>query len=216
MDLKTLFDDEAQGADLEKTGKMLLILASMGMPGAALAEMLDFATGGKLHKDHKLFLAAPIIQHQSQWRESTPAWLYEAVAYDRLQIVLEEHKSGQVGWAIGPTELTTVLYPATMEAPMRHEYAQIYLWAAAQANARHYSKPVEFFWEKVGGFRVKDEDVLSPKGQYHYAYRELCADVRRKAVALQVENERALNRQKKDDLKVKPKPDIQGRQLDLF
>ena len=80
---------------------MLLLMAQMGMAKEALTAMLDFATDGTLKKAHKQFMLAPITQHQSGWRETTPKWMYSLIGYDRLKIVLDEHKTGKVGWNIG-------------------------------------------------------------------------------------------------------------------
>ena len=103
-------------------GKMLTLLADMGCSKHVLAALLEM---DRAHKDHILFLIGPVIQHRSQWASSTPPWLYQAVTGDRLRIILEEHESGKTGWQVGPAELTAVMYPASMEAPMRMEYADI-------------------------------------------------------------------------------------------
>ena len=215
-----LFNEEAPD-DFEKTAKMLMAMSKMGMPSNLMAVLLDFGISGKLDKVHRLFLAGPIIQHKSQWRETTPPWLYQAVAYDRLQVVLDERSAGKVGWTIGPVEITTALYPATMEAPMHREYADIYLWASAQANAYHYNMPVDHFWEIMGGYKVTDDDILNPKGRYHYAYKELCMDIRRKVVDAAIQYERAEKKEAKNKSKSNrkqppPTPGIQDEQLSLF
>ena len=218
MSLKSLFEEEAKpNTDWEQSAQMILVMAELGLPKGMIAELLDFAMAGKLHKDHKRFISAPIIQAQSMWRETTPEWLYKAISYDRLSVVIEELKQGIVGWQIGATELVAVLYPATMDAPMRHEYAQIYLWAGAHANSQHYKKPIEHYWELIGA-HVKDEDILNPKGQYHYAYRDLCSDIRRKTVNLEMERERIINRDIKSAKEDTPQSssDNRGVQLDLF
>jgi hypothetical protein len=192
----------------------------MGAPKELIAESLYFALVGNLSKDHKRFIAAPIIQAQSMWSETTPQWLYYAIDYDRLSVVLDELKRGEgAGWQVGATELTLVLYPSTVDAPMRHEYAQIYLWAGAYANSRRYKKPLEYYWDIIST-KIWDEDILNPQGQDHYYYRDLCADIRRKAVALQMERERAVARFEK----IAPKQntsqsndqEMSGIQLDLF
>jgi hypothetical protein len=123
-----------------------------------------------------------VIQHRSEWAPTTPEWLYRAITAERLRIVLDEHELGPPGWKVGPAELTAVMYPATMEAPMRMEYADIYLWAAAQASARHFSKDEAEIWSALGGDPVEDRHILEPSGRYYNDYRHLCADIRRRVI----------------------------------
>lgn len=114
-------------------------------------------------------------------------------------------------------EITAVMYTASLDAPMRYEYAQIYMWAAAQANAFHYKKPVEEFWEKVGGQAVQDNAIVDPSGQFNHAYRDLCGEVRRKIVAHQIKREHAGQKKKETVVdRDTPDPDDYGIQLDLF
>jgi hypothetical protein len=115
---------------------MIAALADIGCGKQMLAAMLSF--GDDVHPDHMGFLTGPVVQHASPWAESTPAWLYQAAIGDRVRIIADEHARRTVGWQVGPAELTAVMYPATMDAPMQMEYADIYLWAAAQTGARHF------------------------------------------------------------------------------
>jgi hypothetical protein len=117
--------------------KMLAALADMGCGKHALAA---FLAPDNPHRGHIRFLTGPVIQHRSPWAETTHSWLYRAVTAERLHSVLEEHGRGPPGWQVGPAELTAVMYPASMDAPLRMEYTDIYLWSAAQASTRHYSK----------------------------------------------------------------------------
>jgi hypothetical protein len=109
------------------------------------------------------------------------------------------------------------MYTASMDAPMRYEYAQIYMWAAAQANAFHHKKPVEEFWAKLDGHVVHDEDILIPSVRFHHEYRDLCREVRQKVVAHQLKRERA-NQKKNNNSPEMDTPDLEdyGVQLDLF
>lgn len=216
MSIKMVFEEEAGPDELEKSGAMLMAMAQMGMQKGILSELLAFAAGKRLHPDQRRFLAGPIVLHTSPWNESLPDWLGASIGYDRLKIILEEIKTGQgPGWKIGPIEFTTLMYAASMDAPMRYEYAQIYMWAAAQANAFHYKKSVEEFWEKTGGRAVQDNAIMDPSGQFYHAYRDLCGEVRRKVVAHQIKREHAVQK-KKNDVGRDPDPDDYGIQLDLF
>ena len=215
MSLTLEFDDHTHGFDLGRTGNILLAMAETGASREVLATLLNFATNGKLHPDHHRFLSGPVIQHPSRWRDMTPPWLYKGIGYDRLKIVLEEIKTGESpGWQVGPVELTTLIYPATHDAPIRHEYAQIYLWAAAKANAWHYKKDLSAIWETVGQ-PVQDEDILKTTGRYHYTYKEICTDVRRKVVSLGKAQERITKQESSREKKPKP-PKGDDPQLTLF
>ena len=74
MSLKLPFQAQVeqigQAGDLEKSGKILLLMAQMGMAREALTTMLDFATDSTLKKEHRQFLLAPIVQQKSQWQET--------------------------------------------------------------------------------------------------------------------------------------------------
>lgn len=172
--------DLAQPSRLaDSTAGMMAALADIGCGKHVLATLLSMID--KVDPDHIRFLTGPVIQHSSPWAETTPAWLYEAVIGDRMRIITDEHARGVTGWVIGPAELTAVMYPATMEAPMRMEYADIYLWAAAQANARHTGKTVAEIWAAIGE-PVDDRLITDPTGRYHTLYRQLCSDVRQRVI----------------------------------
>ncbi|NRA48534.1 MAG: hypothetical protein HRU12_05330, partial [Phaeodactylibacter sp.] len=153
---------------------------------------LDFG-GIDLSLEQQRYLQGPIIQHKSAFADLTPKWMFNLVAGERLGIVLDEHKQGLTSdWRVGPIELATALYPATHDAPMLHEYAQIYLWAGAQACARHYQKPREHFWEALGGQVVEDQEVMERGGRYFHSYQELCQTIRKRVIKTQAERERRI------------------------
>jgi len=161
------------------TAAMLTALADIGCNKHVIAALLD---PFKLKPDHQRFLTGPVIQHRSQWADTTPPWLYQAITGDRLRIILDEHARGVTGWHVGPAEITAVMYPATMDAPMQMEWADIYLWASAQASARHYRKTVDEIWSGIGGAPVPDSAVAKPGGRYYQDYRHLCSDIRRRVI----------------------------------
>ncbi len=151
-------DDLAQPSRLiANHERMLLALADIGCGKHLLAAFLSLDNA---HQDHIRFLTGPIVQHRSPWADTTPEWLCEAVTADRLRIILQE--------------------PAA--APLSMDYSDIYLWAAAQATARHTGKTVAEIWSSIGGDPVEDRLIVDPSGRYHYAYRQLCGDIRRRVV----------------------------------
>jgi hypothetical protein len=186
-----LFDEHDLAQPRGLTGsqaEMLAALADIGCNRHALAAFLALDNA---HPDHIRFLTGPVIQHRSPWADTTPEWLYRAVAADRLRIILDEHGRRQTGWQVGPAELTAVMYPATMEAPLCREYTDIYLWAAAQASARHYGKSEAEIWSSIGGDPVEDRLIADPAGRYHRDYRRLCTDIRRRVVKAAIASSRA-------------------------
>ena len=176
-----LFDENDLAQPSRLTGnhaRLLIALAELDCSKHVLAALLAPAD---LHQDHIRFLTGPVVQHRSPWADTTPEWLYRAVTADRLRIIFDEHERRETGWQVGPAELTAVMYPATMDAPLSMEYTDIYLWAAAQANARHYGRTAAQIWENIGE-PVEDRLITDPSGRYHHTYRQLCSDIRRRVV----------------------------------
>lgn len=178
---------------------------------AVLLEMQGFK------KEHIQFLCGPIIQHRSPWMETTPEWLYKAVVPERLRIIIDEHKKGIIGTEVGPVEIATVMYPATCEAPLSHEYNNIYLWATAHANAIHTGKSVSEIWEILGGDPVRYDRIVKPDGTYYFEYSNLVSDIRRRVVRAQIERTRIKRSPKMAESSPRvPDTGILGEQLSLF
>lgn len=100
-------------------------------------------------------------------------------------ILFEEYEDGKKeGWRVGHAELTSVIYPLTMDAPMNHEYAQIYLWASMNASAKKHGWSIKEGWKNLGmaDYLVRDEDVVKPSVRYYYDYQRICSDIRRKVI----------------------------------
>ena len=193
----------------DNSASMLIALADLDCSRDVLSALLEM---DDVHQDHLRFLAGPVVQQRSPWAETTPEWLLKSVPADRLRIILEEHKRGEVGWQIGPVELTAVMYPATMDAPLCMEYSDIYLWASAQASSRQYGKPLDEIWDSLGGEPVPDKHILEPRGRYHQDYRKICGDVRRRVVSAAKET----SRQQRQAEASQPKTEHETEQLALF
>lgn len=218
----SLFNDKVQDDSRDKSFRMIQLTADMGAPKEIIVPMLDLAMGGKLKKEHQAFLLAPIIQHASPWRDTTPDWMYKAITADRLKIVIDEIKTGNIGWRVGHAEIACVMYPATLDAPMRHIPAQIYLWTSANAIAKDRNMSVDSVWEMTGVRKIEDKELES-NGEYHYEYKELCQSIRRKVVNEGLRRVREIKKQDRSNDnqppaqdKNKPPPPTQGIQLDLF
>lgn len=185
---------------------MLVRLAELGAPKTLIAAFLEM---DRVHRDHLRYLLGPVVQHQSDWRDATPSWLYAAVTAGRLRVILAERAEGCIGWQVAPEEITACLYPATMDAPMRSEYADLYLWASAQANARHLDKPLYEVWRMLGHDPLPDRMFTKECGGYHHLYRDLCRDIRSRVVKHAV-------KQPADAPYVQDKPADNVHQFDLF
>ena len=76
-------------------------------------------------------LCDPIIVHRCGWgtRDMIPEWLRNRITLDRMLELMVAHKEGRE--PIGTdSEALAYLIPASMEAPMGHDWTQIYLYLA--------------------------------------------------------------------------------------
>lgn len=195
----------------EAQQKLLLVMASMGASHVVTASLLKLAS---FKNDHVDFLLGPIIQHKTQWMETTPPWMYEQTHSDRLKVIFREHNQGIVTTDVGPTEIATVMYPATMEAPMRYQAAQLYLWASAQASAEHRNIPLTEMYNMLSMAPIEDSKILDKEGEFYQEYRQLCQEIRRKVVAAGAQRRKQLN--KPEPVTEPPPVQVKGEQLDLF
>lgn len=163
-------------------GRKLALLGELGLPASVVASFSQVFDPDGLTQDDRRYLAGPLVVHQSSWNDTRPKWLDQQARQERVGVVF-----GQLpGHIVGPSEIAAVMYGATLEAPLGHEWQELYLWAAAHAVTRrdHGKRPdIE---------TLPDDTFLSPAGRYHHAYRDLATDVRRKVVQVQATHERTL------------------------
>lgn len=194
---------------------MLSILGSLGAPSeltTALAEMGGIEFHGA-DLNGLRFLRGPLIVHQSAWMDSIPDWMPRQAMMERHEIVF-----GDAPWIVGPTEIGAVMYPRTMEAPMRSDMTELYLWATATACARHYKKPIAKYWKDLAGQRpIPDKEVIVRGGRLWHEYSDLSHEIRRKVIAHQTGRDRESKRGGKPPPPPKGRqPKILGTQLNLF
>lgn len=224
MPITPLFNQENRLPEqLERSFRILHLLAKSGIPKTLLAELLHRTVGKRLRTEQEAFLIAPLIVHQSPWMEDIPAWMVQNLTADRLRVLQGELTTGHTSQRVGYVELAAVLYPATMEAPLRFTAAQIYLWASAQARAEHREQPVERIWEGLGMRKIEDRDIHDPNGAYHQDYQNLCAEIRRKVTAAGMKRVRERKKEIATGYENKTQPSdqgysnrVDGMQLDLF
>ena len=124
------------------TQSLLNVMIKAGMSPRAISGLLEF-TG--VRKDHRHYFGAPVISSESQWKDMIPGWLKRAVYQERFEIICREYRKNEIGFRAGITEALAVLMPASMEAPLDHEWANIYVWCGKEAGIRYQGKSEEHF-----------------------------------------------------------------------
>lgn len=162
-------------------------LASMGggRIAAAMVDAFDL-TPEKMAADEKRWLHGPVVVHQCGWTDMIPRWMIEGVPAERMAIVMGEHPD----WVVGPLEIACVMMPATMEAPLNRDTADLYLWASSRAMAKHLGLTPEAFAERTALEFVPDSAVFGPRARLRFAYLDLCQAIRRKVARAQAARER--------------------------
>lgn len=68
----------------------------------------------------------PIIVYESPWKDSLPEWLPKRIRMDRM-VALMVHNTTSEPLTATDSEALAFIYPRTMDAPMQHEWFNIYL-----------------------------------------------------------------------------------------
>jgi hypothetical protein len=160
----------------ERTRKLLAALAGLGCM-ADLIPMLAAFGGIEISADDRRFVTGPIVVHGNAWMDSVPKWLIPQIQAERTEIVF-----GLRPGPVGPSELTAVMMPAMHEHPMQHDTADMYLWAAAHAVARHKgAAPIEIWRLCCGDDLMPQDSAYFDRGGRHYqTYWPLADEIRRK------------------------------------
>lgn len=82
--------------------------------------------------------ADPIIVMPGGWGDSLPSWLKEAITLERLIANVEALKTGVM--IATDAEACAYLFTACLEAPIDHDWTQIYLYVASKVYERHRTK----------------------------------------------------------------------------
>ena len=150
---------------------------------APVVGVLGRFAGLDLTADDWKFLEGPVVQHDGQWRDTTPRWMYPQIMTERAEIVF-----GQVDprFIVGPTEIAAVMYPACMEHPMAHDAVELYSWASINAAARQFGHDREQLWRNLCGEDRRDwrsdDDVLGGRHGVSQFYRDLAHEIRRRVI----------------------------------
>jgi hypothetical protein len=155
--------------------KMLKILASMGMDRKVFACLLELAeVDAQLIK----YLAGPTITGGREWRDAIPSWVWQAIAIDRLDTILEEVDKEEVGKLATPSEVLAVMMPITFEVPLSWEWTNVYLYCSHTTLIKHQPFPnydYNNLWESIG---IKPIDYK----QIKHDYESLATDIRTRVI----------------------------------
>ena len=161
-------------------------MASFGISRTAIAAFANTFLP-ELHPDDRRFLGGPLIIHLNGWTDTLPTWLSDAVTAERVGIVFGLTPQ----YIVGPAEIASVMYPATLAHPLERDFGELYLWATMTAHAAKLGSPVGPLWDTLMHMRpIEDAEVLERGGRLHETYRNLATDVRRKVIAAQAARER--------------------------
>lgn len=131
----------------------------------------------RVKAEHLHYFRGPIIVGKSAWADMLPDWLLQAAKQERFEQILDEFEQDTITSQITSAEIVCALQPLTLEAPLRHEYAEVLLWAFDQVLQRHHRVPAGYasFFELHGDMPIPFERVKR-------TYRELGMNLRRKVV----------------------------------
>ena len=155
--------------------KMLRVLASMGMDKKVFACLLELTeVDAQLIK----YLVGSTITSGREWRDAIPNWVWQAIAIDRLDTILEEINKGEVGKLATPSEVLAVMMPITFEVPLSWEWTNVYLWASHTTLIKHKPFPnynYDNLWESIGTTPINYKQI-------QHDYETLAADIRTRVV----------------------------------
>ena len=80
----------------------------------------------------------PIIVMPGGWGDTLPEWLKEAITLERLIENMEGFRRGAM--TATDAEACAYLYTASLEAPMGHDWSQVYFYVAGKVYERHRTK----------------------------------------------------------------------------
>ena len=77
----------------------------------------------------------PIIVFPSGWQDTLPDWIKPAITMERLIECARSSKDGQP--TATEAEAMAYMYPRTLEAPLGHDWTEIYMYVSTQVVRRH-------------------------------------------------------------------------------
>lgn len=131
----------------------------------------------------------PIIVMPGGWGDSLPEWLKTSITLERLVMNMKALK-GELATGTD-AEACAYLYTASLEAPMGHDWSQIYLYIAGKV----YEK-----WRTKESGVTMPEDIRVDKLDKNQMddLNRLKAWIYSKRIAVRLDRDRAERRQKKE------------------
>jgi hypothetical protein len=175
-------------ASLERTRITIGMMLDMGMNKDLVPALLSIDDA--LPLEQYRYLSGPISVHASGWsstlEDASMRWLHTAIYKDRLEIVINELKTGKSDGLASASEVLAAMYPATLQAPMHHDWVQVYMWAWEATLSKHkYAQampqkadgtPYTDLWEWLGEKHPPTFDRIKQD------YTHLASDIRQRVV----------------------------------
>jgi len=102
----------------------------------------------------------PILVMPGGWGDTLPDWLKQAITLERLIENMKALKGEEMTGT--DAEACAYLYTASLEAPMDHDWSQIYLYIAGKTYARHNGNqvPDDIQVESLNNYRMTELNRL--------------------------------------------------------
>ena len=127
----------------------------------------------------------PILVMSGGWGDTLPDWLKGAITMERLMSNVEALKTGEMTGT--DAEACAYLYTASLEAPMDHDWSQIYLYVAGKTYQRHKQGEMP---EDIRVESLRDDQLRDLNRLKEWIYRQ--------RARIRLERDRAERRQQKE------------------
>ncbi|MBU2536592.1 MAG: hypothetical protein KKD83_10590 [Chloroflexi bacterium] len=127
----------------------------------------------------------PILVMPGGWGDTLPDWLKGAITMERLMSNVEALKTGEMTGT--DAEACAYLYTASLEAPMDHDWTQIYLYIAGKTYQRHKQGEMP---EDIRVESLRDDQLRDLNRLKEWIYRQ--------RATIRQERDRAERRQQKE------------------
>ena len=99
-------------------------------------------------------VAGPLIVYETTWADTIPDWVRKHLTVARLAQQMRVRAGKEEPGLATDIETMAYLYPASMVAPMGHDWTEIYLWLCAKCMRD---------WKPFGKKNLGALDEIAPK-----------------------------------------------------
>jgi len=112
---------------------------------------LETAREGKKRLDELVYaLTDPIVLHRSPWADTLPEWVRGQIIMERTVALIK----GDPGMATD-AEAMAYIYPASLEAPLDHDWSEIYLYVSTRTmESAGKTVPPDVLVDKLDNYRM--------------------------------------------------------------